>query len=833
MLSVVYTGRLIDGTIFDTNTASGRSEFVFTLGAGSVIQGFDLRLTGASLGDIYHLEIPSTLGYGSRASASIPANSTLLFDVEIRGISRGSSQLTYKNEIGNTVDTFTLKKDSTPVNSGTLGSEWIILAADRINESNQVLWKNKVTNKLLVWTLDSNWNWSSSGALIDPSSGAGKEVESQFGIDINGDGSVYVYKMGTTLSSVDVISGSSSDEFFAPLGVGATGLDRIILGGGKNQIQLQGSSGANLYGNSKESDFLVVEDFNTITDQLLLAATQTYGSFPVTLGSHAGLAIYEDKNGDKLYKAIDDEVLVWLKGVTTMPAISFGAATFAVSGNAQIGEVLTVAKTADDPDGNGSGAFSYTWQSTFNGTTWGNVGTNSASYTIVADDEGKQLRLLASYTDAQGFSESVTTSVGFIPYVNDASIDLTLTTGGIQENSVAGSVIGTLSAIDPDAGSSFSYALVAGNGTNDVDNGLVDIAGIEVRVKSGALIDFETNPVLNLNIRVTDNGNPGLTFTKAVSTPVLNVNEALNVLKVKDSTGNEVADVSSERKTSTLSQLTSTVPLKAESSKLLERYKINDSTSTIPKKASDIDSTFIDFTIKTGALKSLTAEIALEKEVKANAYAKVNPNTGEAFDFTYDPITGLGAQLLDNNKNGLVDTLKIHLQDGAKGDIDGLVNGEIRDPGVLADAPRQSVYRFFKASKGVHLYTSSDAERANVNANPEWGYKDEGVVYDALVTQGKALHRFFNAKASYHFMTTNDEEAKTVKANPAWGFSYEGESFSVSTIPQLGMSTPVNRFYRVLDGVGQHFYTASSAEASNINAHPEWGYKSEGVGWYV
>ena len=82
-------------------------------------------------------------------------------------------------------------------------------------------------------------------------------------------------------------------------------------------------------------------------------------------------------------------------------------------------------------------------------------------------------------------------------------------------------------------------------------------------------------------------------------------------------------------------------------------------------------------------------------------------------------------------------------------------------------------------------------------------------------------------------MTTNDDEAKTVKANPEWGFSYEGESFSVSTIPQLGMSTPVNRFYRVLDGVGQHFYTASADEASNINAHPEWGYKSEGVGWYV
>ena len=180
-----------------------------------------------------------------------------------------------------------------------------------------------------------------------------------------------------------------------------------------------------------------------------------------------------------------------------------------------------------------------------------------------------------------------------------------------------------------------------------------------------------------------------------------------------------------------------------------------------------------------------------------------------------------------------MDSLRIHLQDGAKGDADGIINGQIRDPGVLANAPRENVYRFFKASKGVHLYTSSDAERANVNAHPEWGYKDEGLAYSALATQGKALHRFFNAKASYHFMTTSDEEAKNVNAHPEWGFTDEGDSFKVSTIPQLGMSTPVNRFYRVLDGVGQHFYTANADEANNILAHPEWGYKSEGAGWYV
>jgi len=322
VLSVLYTGRLVDGTIFDTNTTAGKPEFSFSLGSGQVIKGFDLGLIGASIGDSYHLEIPASLGYGARETGSIPANSTLLFDVEIRGISRGSSQLTYQNAIGNTADTFTLKKDGIPIHAGTLGSEWSIIAAERINEVNQVLWKNKLTNKLLVWAFDSSWNWTSSSALIDPSTGRGKEVESQFGVDINSDGSILVYKTGTTSASVDVMTGSSTDEFFAPLGVGTTGVDRIILGGGKNQIQLQASSGANLYTNSKESDFLVVEDFNALADQLLLAPTQSYDSFLANLSSASGLAIYEDKNKDKQYNDNDDEVIVWLKGVTAMPVIS-------------------------------------------------------------------------------------------------------------------------------------------------------------------------------------------------------------------------------------------------------------------------------------------------------------------------------------------------------------------------------------------------------------------------------------------------------------------------------------------------------------------------------
>ncbi|MCP9788457.1 leucine-rich repeat protein [Cyanobium sp. Maggiore-St4-Cus] len=121
------------------------------------------------------------------------------------------------------------------------------------------------------------------------------------------------------------------------------------------------------------------------------------------------------------------------------------------------------------------------------------------------------------------FDKAVTASVIDI---NESPTDLVFTSSGVQENSPATTVIGTLSATDPDAGSSFTYILVAGDGTNDVDNALVDIVGNEVRLNSGASINFETNPVLNLNIRVTDNGTPGLTFDKAVTASVIDINES-------------------------------------------------------------------------------------------------------------------------------------------------------------------------------------------------------------------------------------------------------------------------------------------------------------------
>lgn len=83
-LTVNYTGKLLDGTIFDSSLKPGRTPFQFTLGAGQVIQGWDLGFEGMQVGGKRLLKIPSRLAYGSRGAGDlIKPNSDLIFEVEL------------------------------------------------------------------------------------------------------------------------------------------------------------------------------------------------------------------------------------------------------------------------------------------------------------------------------------------------------------------------------------------------------------------------------------------------------------------------------------------------------------------------------------------------------------------------------------------------------------------------------------------------------------------------------------------------------------------------------------------------------------------------------
>jgi FKBP-type peptidyl-prolyl cis-trans isomerase FkpA len=85
-VSVHYTGRLTDGSKFDSSLDRGRP-FDFLLGAGQVIKGWDQGVAGMQVGGKRKLTIPPELGYGSRGFPPvIPANSTLVFEVELLSV---------------------------------------------------------------------------------------------------------------------------------------------------------------------------------------------------------------------------------------------------------------------------------------------------------------------------------------------------------------------------------------------------------------------------------------------------------------------------------------------------------------------------------------------------------------------------------------------------------------------------------------------------------------------------------------------------------------------------------------------------------------------------
>ena len=88
-VSVLYVGRLEDGTVFDSSEAHGNQPLAFVLGEPGLIPGFQIGVNGMRVGGERVMAIPPSLGYGAQAvqdtegKTIVPANSVLIFNVRL------------------------------------------------------------------------------------------------------------------------------------------------------------------------------------------------------------------------------------------------------------------------------------------------------------------------------------------------------------------------------------------------------------------------------------------------------------------------------------------------------------------------------------------------------------------------------------------------------------------------------------------------------------------------------------------------------------------------------------------------------------------------------
>ena len=98
--------------------------------------------------------------------------------------------------------------------------------------------------------------------------------------------------------------------------------------------------------------------------------------------------------------------------------------------------------------------------------------------------------------------------------------------------------------------------------------------------------------------------------------------------------------------------------------------------------------------------------------------------------YTYDPLTGTGAQFIDADANGLFEAVDLWIQDGGRGDLDGTANGVIVDPAVIASLPSESSlnadkglridsWRYLPHGLGLRLSEAPDLDVFNLYDGPE------------------------------------------------------------------------------------------------------------------
>ena len=235
-----------------------------------------------------------------------------------------------------------------------------------------------------IWRLNRKGIIRSKGPFMPGPELSLKGHEETFSIDFNGDGILE----GNTLIN-------AGDARYVLTGVAAVGQQLKIKqkakdpdGDGRPHITWQSSRGT--------ASWKAIGNGATF-------------KIPTALEGSRIRAKIDYTDGDRFEESIEIDSL-------TIPYVDDGDAAFLIQGTAAVGETLSISRSTDDPDGNGTPAIS--WFQSTDGVNWSAISTNP-TFTIPTDLEGRHITATVDYIDAQGFSESINTSNLTIPYVDD------------------------------------------------------------------------------------------------------------------------------------------------------------------------------------------------------------------------------------------------------------------------------------------------------------------------------------------------------------------------------------------------------------------------------
>ncbi len=288
-------------------------------------------------------------------------------------------------------------------------------------------------------------------------------------------------------SGADTLTGGIGDDIFHVTAAGdssATAYDVITDMGSGDKIEFTGIAGINKYlgdysyASSATATVSAIDGNNSVSDQLVFFNDGTNGYLYIK-GTGSGISF----NG----------TLIRLDGKTQAPDLvainSAPTGSVTISGTAEEGKILTASNTLADVDV--LGIISYQWQ--VGGADI--IGATVSSYTLTANEVGKTITVIASYTDGHGTAESVSSAPTLaVANVNDAP---------------TGSATSILAAGTEDT----TYIVSATNlltGFTDADGDALSVSGLTA--SNGSLVanldgSFTITPTENFNGAITLNYN--------------------------------------------------------------------------------------------------------------------------------------------------------------------------------------------------------------------------------------------------------------------------------------------------------------------------------------